>query len=371
MANVLFVSKPVAPPWNDSSKNLVRDVACSLERHRGVVLSDVATLSLGPRVQVENLYRGTTRRYSPALWSNALVFGRLLLGRAYDVWHFFFAPNARSAWAAGVAARRRGVPTLQTVCSAPKQDADWRKVLFADCTVVLSRHTEARLLEAGVPPERLQRVPPAVAPLEPPDTEVRDAARGRWGLDRLAPLLVYPGDLEFSRGAERMLEVLADLPRTLGAQLVMACRRKTRLAALEEKRLRDRARDLGVARAVHWIGETREIHALLGCADLVMLPAECLYAKMDLPLALIEAMYLARAVVVGSGTPAGELAEDGGARSVDLDRDVLAETARVLLEDGAQREALGRRAREQAAQRFAPARVAAAYEGLYDELVDA
>ena len=27
MARILMVSKPVAPPWNDSSKNLVRDVA--------------------------------------------------------------------------------------------------------------------------------------------------------------------------------------------------------------------------------------------------------------------------------------------------------------------------------------------------------
>ena len=31
-ATVLFVSKPVEPPWNDSSKNLVRDVASCLNQ---------------------------------------------------------------------------------------------------------------------------------------------------------------------------------------------------------------------------------------------------------------------------------------------------------------------------------------------------
>ncbi|MDH4281277.1 MAG: hypothetical protein OEV36_01370 [Myxococcales bacterium] len=38
MAQVLYVSKPVAPPWNDSSKNLVRDVAGHLRRHRPIVM---------------------------------------------------------------------------------------------------------------------------------------------------------------------------------------------------------------------------------------------------------------------------------------------------------------------------------------------
>ena len=38
-ADVLFVSKPVAPPWNDSSKNLVRDLAGALRSVHGVTLS--------------------------------------------------------------------------------------------------------------------------------------------------------------------------------------------------------------------------------------------------------------------------------------------------------------------------------------------
>lgn len=38
MREVLFVSKPVEPPWNDSSKNLVRDVAGHLQRNRPRVM---------------------------------------------------------------------------------------------------------------------------------------------------------------------------------------------------------------------------------------------------------------------------------------------------------------------------------------------
>ncbi len=38
MPEVLFVSKPVAPPWNDSNKNLVRDLARGMTRYRPHVM---------------------------------------------------------------------------------------------------------------------------------------------------------------------------------------------------------------------------------------------------------------------------------------------------------------------------------------------
>ena len=41
MPSVLYVSKPVAPPWNDSSKNLVRDLALALAPDTGWKLSSI------------------------------------------------------------------------------------------------------------------------------------------------------------------------------------------------------------------------------------------------------------------------------------------------------------------------------------------
>ena len=38
MRQVLFISKPVAPPWNDSSKNLVRDIAGHLRHYSPVLM---------------------------------------------------------------------------------------------------------------------------------------------------------------------------------------------------------------------------------------------------------------------------------------------------------------------------------------------
>ena len=369
MAAILMVSKPVAPPWNDSSKNLVRDLATHMQRHQATVMTEPsAPLELGA-ARSEAIYSGNSGRFAPALRDNARVFLRLLLGPRCDLWHFFFAPNPRSSRLASFVSGVRGVPTVQTVCSAPRQGVDLARVLFASRVVVLSRHTQQRFIAAGVAAERLRRIAPAVAELTPHTAQERRLTRERLGLSVDAPLLVYPGDLEFSRGASRALEALADLPDTLDARLVMACRAKTGAASQAEARARSECQALGLSDRVHWVGETPDIHALLGTADLVLLPAENLYAKMDLPLVLIEAMWLARAVLVLEDTPAAELAENDGVLVVADDRGAIAQAACQILEDSQGRDALQLRARSAAATRFAPAVMGQAYESLYDELL--
>jgi phosphatidylinositol alpha-1,6-mannosyltransferase len=368
MPRVLMVSKPVAPPWNDSSKNLVRDVSGHLTRYRATVMTARGAAPGIDGVQSTAVYAPRHGKFSPALADNARVMLRLLAGDRHDLWHFFFAPNPRSSAAGRVAARVRRVPTVQTVCSAPADGVDLERVLFCDRTVVLSRHSERRMIEAGVPRARLRRIPPAVAPLTPLAEGEAVRVRGELGLPRERALVVYPGDLEYSGAAERVLRAFAELCGD-GAALVMACRKKTAAAHAHEARLREVARVLGVAERVCWAGETRRIHDLLACADVIALPAEDLYAKMDLPLVLIEAMLLARPVILAQDTPAAELAEGDAAVAVTADVGATSAAIARLLGDDGERAALGRRARDAALDRYHPAAVAAAYEAVYDELL--
>ncbi|MEM1418973.1 MAG: glycosyltransferase, partial [Myxococcota bacterium] len=318
MPRALLVSKPLEAPWNDSSKNLVRDLAGALPAHDVVptVLVREGGRSPSPSVAILEAYPRRSRGL-PGLADQGMAFARLLArgarGRArrgHDLWHFFFAPNPRGSRAAEALARASGRPSVQTVCSEPPpgNPQPW---LFGDRIVVLSARVERRLLDAGVAPSRLRRIPPPVPDLATPTEAQRLAARGRFQLPSAAPLVVYPGDLEFGRGAYLVLEAFARL-HTEGAQLVMACRAKTARAREAERELRTKATELAPGR-VHWVGETPAIHALLGAADVVALPTDTLYAKMDYPLAVLEAMRMSRAVVVAAHTAAAELAGPLGA----------------------------------------------------------
>ncbi len=357
-ADVLFVSKPVAPPWNDSSKNLVRDLAGALRSVRGVTLCRRGTGGPGRAVYPRATEGGG---FAPGLRDQVAVLGALAVSRE-PLWHFFFAPNPRTSSVGRWAARARGRRTVHTVCSAPAADADLERVLFADRTVVLSDATERRFLDAGVPAERLRKIPPAVPKL--PAVDPRSAARLRADLEvpTDVPLAIYAGDLEVGGGAERSLATLRHHP---SAVLLMACRAKTPAAAAEEARLRD---GLGPEAArVRWIGETNRILDLVGAADLLLLPSDSLYAKMDYPLVVLEAMAMGVPALVCEGTPAAELAGGGVEAARPDDAAVLASQ---LLSNPDRLSVLGRAGMDAAERNHSPQAMARAYEAVYEELRD-
>jgi glycosyltransferase involved in cell wall biosynthesis len=90
---------------------------------------------------------------------------------------------------------------------------------------------------------------------------------------------------------------------------------------------------------------------------------------MDLPLVLLEAMWMERAVVVAAGSPAAELADDAAAIAVDPRPEPLAAELDALVADPARRAVIGAAARRAAEERYHPDRMVRAYESIYDRLL--
>ena len=368
MVEVLFVSKPVAPPWNDSSKNLVRDIAGNLTRFSPVLMGRSGEPHPIDRGRVEAVYRAASDGgFSPSLQDNLAVFRRLLLGGSVDLWHFFFAPNPKSSAAGRFAGAVRRRPSVHTVCSVPTEGINVAKVLFADVTVVLSRFAHARFREEGIAESALRVIPPCVPALDEPTSAERIELRERHQIPQSAAVWIYPGDLEFGGGAEIALEAFAATNRS-DALLLMACRRKTPRADEALARLLEQVKRWGIEERVRWVGETRQIHQLLALSDFILMVNRSAYAKMDYPLVALESMCLGRPVLVGEGTPAMELADDGGALGVKTSGEAVAAAVERLSADREAYEELGKRARALATTKLSPQEVAGAYELLYEEL---
>jgi glycosyltransferase involved in cell wall biosynthesis len=367
VSRVLLISKPLEAPWNDSSKNLVRDLVLGLERFDATGLGRKGGPTRLGRADIDPIHPAGRGSFAPAMLEQGRVLARLLTDRGSDLFHYFFAPNPKTSSVARLVSWLRRKPAVQTVCSVPKADVKLERVLFGDCVVVLSEHTEQRFLAAGIARDRVVRIPPAVPPLEPLDPDARRAARRELGLAADAPLVLYPGDLEFGNGARFVLEAHAALPKDTA--LVLACRTKTPRALEIAEELRQRAGVLGTAARVTFLGETPNILKLVGCADVVALPSDVAYAKMDYPLVLLEAMALARPVVVCEGTPAAELARHEGAIATEASAGAVAEALDGLLSDATRRETIGAAARRAALDNYGRNRMARAYEALYAKLL--
>jgi glycosyltransferase involved in cell wall biosynthesis len=368
MASILFVSKPIAPPWNDSGKNLVRDLARGMSRHTATLMtregSDPGVSGAG----FASIYAPSSGGFAPGLSDQVRVLSHLLGSRGHALWHFFFAPNPKSCLAGKLATSLRRMSSVQTISSAPKDPNAIVPYLFADVNVALSRHTEQRLLQAGLASDRLQRIPPAIEPLTPPRPERLLHLRDELGLPRGAFIVVYPGDLEFGEGGPLVIEAVRALGRA-DVRLVLACRTKTPRARDVENALREKVAEQGLNHQVTFVGETRRIHDLLACADVVALPSVDLYAKMDYPLVLLEAMSLGRPVIVARNSAAEELCEGQGALAVDASAEPLAALLGELMDDSEERNLVGAQAARVVRDRYTYSVMADAYERLYDELL--
>ena len=371
-ARVLFVSKPIAPPWHDGSKNLVRDVAANLGVAQATVMTTPGAPSIGPRVTMEAVYVASGR-FAPALGANARVLRRLLTGDPHDIWHFVFAPNPASSSAAMLARRVRqgggwNGKVVQTVASAPRSFAGVGRWIFGDVVVALSEWTRGRLMAAGVRGAKIRVIPPCAAAPEPPNPQRIAAARAAFRLEG-GPVLLYPGDYELSRGAET---VAAAAPRILKAvpeaTLVFACRPKTRGAQRARAGIElDLARDRLTERTRH-VGEIDDLPALLAASSVVAFPVDDLYGKVDVPIVLLEAMALGVPIVACTGGPLETLS--CAALVEPADPDALADAVlKMILSSSVAREASAN-GKALYQRKFRPPVVAAAYDELYEDVLN-
>ena len=369
--SVLFVSKPIAPPFHDGSKCLVRDVARHLTRIDPVVLSTPGAPPVlpGPGARSVRLVPAYAApgAFTPALSANLRAAGFLLLGSRASVWHFVFAPNPRTSRVGRMLSRVRGVPVVQTVASPPRSFARPEQLFFGDIVVAQSTWTrraiEASHEGAGLPPPQLCVIAPPVPDVSPPNAQQLLAVRASLALAPATRYVLYPGDLETSSGASATAALAERLAVSApGLVTVFAYRRKSPRAAEVAARLSAR---LSPARA-RFVENAPDILALLAGATAVVFPVDDLWGKVDLPIVLLEAMALGVPVIALDQGPLSDLS--GVVKVANLDADAWRAEVMGLLGDPERRAFTAARQREALATHHRASSVARAYEDLYLDL---
>lgn len=362
-ARVLLVSKAIVPPYHDGTVCMAHALCAGLTRYVPTVMTTASSPPPYPHVLTAPVYPAASR-FSPPLADNVRVLAHLLVDRHHALWHFFFAPNPRSSSAAKLLRRLRSVPTVQTVASRPRVFAGVQRLLFGDQVVALSRHTADALVKGGASHARLHVIPPPVLDLSRSPDQQRQA-RTNARLEADAPLVLYAGDLEFSRGAHVLAQAApAIIEQAPDAQIVFACRAKSPRAAAVRDRLVLQLRPLGSR--VRFVGQVADLPALLASAAVAPFVVDDLYGKVDLPYAVLEACLLRVPVVVAKGGPLEELPDAPAIEPGDASR--LAALCVELIRDSAQRQQLGKLLREHVKREHDPKHVAARYQELYDSV---
>jgi glycosyltransferase involved in cell wall biosynthesis len=232
---------------------------------------------------------------------------------------------------------------------------------LASAFVAVSDPIRDELLGAGIPPDRIRRIPNGVDTrrFAPAGVGERKGERASLGVAE-GPVAVYSGRLSPEKGVDVLLDAWAQARRreVRGTLCVVG-------DGPEREALEARAATLGVAGSVRFAGATAEVPRWLRAADVFVLPSR----TEGLSVAFLEAMACGLAIVATDVGGTREAAGPGGAVMVPPERpDALADGLAEVLRDPDRARALGATARARAMGAYAIENVAARHLDLYREV---
>lgn len=294
------------------------------------------------------------------------VWGLARLGRelAPDLFHLH---TGRAAWLGGLAARRAGVPAVVTRRMDRRVKRGWRtRLLYESLTrrvAAISPAVAECLREGGVPASRIELIPSAVD-LPAPARE-RGEVRRAEGASEDACVLLSLAALVRRKGLDVLLEALAQLdePGEGGHRPLLWIAGD----GPERADLEARARSLGLASQVRFLGRRDDPADLLAACDVFVLPSR----REGLGVAALEAMAAGRPVVASRVGGLGEAVvhEETGLLVTPEDPKTLADALARLLGDAALRDRLGAAGPARVGRAHGPEQMVASYVALYERVL--
>jgi N-acetyl-alpha-D-glucosaminyl L-malate synthase BshA len=186
------------------------------------------------------------------------------------------------------------------------------------------------------------------------------ALRRRYAHDD-EKIVVHLSNFRRVKRVQDVVEIFARIAHALPARLIMIGDGPDRADA------EHRARCLGLADRVVFLGKQEQIHGFLSICDLMLLPSEL----ESFGLAALEAMAHGVPAVASDVGGLPEVIEDGisGKLFAVGALDQMGEYAAALLRDDARLEKMGHAARERACSRFDSATIVPLYERLYERVL--
>lgn len=291
---------------------------------------------------------------------------RLRPGHAVLHAHHLYLEAMATAWVD----LRIGLPAMAKVaCGGPDGDfARLRRTGLAwglpllrrlHRVVAVSGETEVELLAHGFAADRIVRIPNGVDPIRFAPALDSEAARQQMGLG--PETVLFLGRLDAQKGLDVALDAWARvIARRPAAHLVLAGDGPAR-TALEKK-----ARELGLAERVRFLGTRPDPERLLQAGRIFVLPSR----SEGMSNALLEAMATGLGCVATRIGGNSDLMEHGGTGLLvpPGDSEALADALLALLEDVGLRIRLGAAARAAVIERYGMDRVVREYMDLYTTL---
>lgn len=376
--NILLVTRPLVPPWDEASKNFAYFLAKSIDEADlalHVMTAQGRPLQGLPASVTEHpIYPAPSddRAGFPLAQKIRLPWFLLRRSGGFDVLHYLFTPTIQNSSPLKLLVRH-GQKTVQTIATLREDlfgPAEWRRMFFADRLVVYSDYSKRRLEAEGF--RDVTRIYPGVdLSLYRP----REKDAGIMQLFDLQPehfVVTWPGEYVRLGATDLLVETLIryfrerpDSPMVF----LFACRLKDEADRTKKREVETRLRAAGLLERVRFTDTCKDMPGLYSVSDLILFPVSDMRGKFDVPLIIIEAYAAGKPVILSDLPIFEEFAHpDFSVIIPKSDRNSLIQAIEDLRQAPERRAELGRNARSFAERAFDLLTTAREYAKLYRSL---
>lgn len=368
MKKILLITRPIAPPWDEASKNFAYYLAKSVSAFDFSVLTPGQVPTLPQHIKQIPIY---TKNHLD--WSERLRLFKLApLVKNFDIAHFMLTPNKLNAFAFKTFLTNKKTKTIQTIATLREdlfRDEDFKKIIFAELVITYSDYAKKKLEQIGF--KNVTRIYPGidVGLFKPEEKDLQTMSL--FGIKQDDFVVSYPGEYTRLGATDDIVSSLPELfAKIPNAKFVFANRVKNEKDARKKEEVVETLKANGILDKVVFTDTFSDMPKVYNFSDVVIFPVRDMNGKFDVPLAVIEAFACSKPVIISNLPILKEFSSSENAVIIDpTDSSELNKAIINLFENKENREKIGKVARNYATENFDIKNVAKQYEEAYKNLL--
>ncbi|HLN19275.1 MAG TPA: glycosyltransferase family 4 protein [Patescibacteria group bacterium] len=377
---ILLVTRPIAPPWDEASKNFAYYLAKTLSTHDFYVLTNGYLPDLPPHIHQKAIYTSNKLSYLQRI---RLLKLRNILRENFDVIHYMLTPSKLNSLGFKTFIKSGKARTIQTVATLREDllsDKDYKDILFADLIITYSDYARNKLNSIGF--KNVKRVYPGIDLELYKPTAKNEKMQKMFSVSNDDFVIQYAGG-EYARlGAmDDIVDLIEKYSNEFKKRRVVFFfpgRMKDKKDFVKKAEIKEKIKKIGAEEIVRYSDEIEidpQSHdqnwmsRLNNISDIVLFPVKNMKGKFDIPLFVPEAMACGKPVVISDLPILSELSN--GKNSVIIPRgdiDALYQTIIDLYDNPDKRYQIGQEARKFVEENFDIKNIAEIYQLIYDKI---
>jgi len=369
---ILLVTRPIAPPWDEGSKNFAYYLAKNLAGFEINLMTKGILPELSANVHQHPIYTTSEiRDFNFSQKLRALLFQFKTKGQ-FDINHYFFTPTKLNSFLIKYFLKSKKTKTIQTIASLRDDlwsTKDIKNLMFADLIITYSDYAKNKLNSLGF--KNVKRVYPGIDLEKYQPQEKNLKLMQEKNISPTDFIINFSGEYVRLGAIDLVIDSFIEISKKIPeAKLSLAVRIKNEKDAQRKEDIMEKIRKNNLLEKVSFFDNGKyAMPEVYNLCDISIFPVQNMHGKFDIPLAVIEAMACEKPVILTDLEILKELGNHDNSVIIEKDNQKqLTDTIFDLYQNKEKIKNLGKNARKYAQENFDIKKISGIYEKIYKEI---